>query len=221
MTLQTRRLILAEDNGLLRDLLATALESQGYIVHAASDVAEAKHLLGTIDPDGAVLDIELGPGPNGFSLGKFILKESPGTGIVFLTDLPDARFASQPGGEFSPAVAYIRKSSLNDLRRLYEAVDLSMRGEVTAEHRDDRDKDRPFADLTRKQIEVLRYMAAGKSNAQIAELRGTSLKATEDAIHRACRAIGVQGMNEGNLRAAAVARFLSVIGVQSDVSSAS
>jgi len=221
MTLQTRRLILVEDNELLRDLLATALESQGYTVHAASDVAEAKHLLGTIDPDGAVLDIELGQGPDGFSLGKFILKESPGTGIVFLTDLPDARFASQPGGDLPPAVAYIRKSALYDLRRLYEAVDLSMRGEVTAEYRDDRDKGRPFADLTRKQIEVLRYMAVGKSNAQIAELRGTSLKATEDAIHRACRAIGVQNVNEGNLRATAVARFLSVIGVQPDFSSAS
>jgi DNA-binding NarL/FixJ family response regulator len=64
-------------------------------------------------------------------------------------------------------------------------------------------------------------MAAGKSNAQIAELRGTSLKATEDAIHRSCRAIGVQNMNEVNLRATAVARFLSVVGVLPDLSSAS
>ena len=221
MTLQTRQLILVEDNDLLRDLLTTALQSQGYIVHATADAAEAKRVLTFVDPDGVVLDIELGHGPNGFTLARFILKESPGTGIVFLTDLPDARFASQPGGDFSSAVAYIRKSSLNDLRRLYDAVDLSMRGEVTAEYRDDRDKGRPFADLTRKQIEVLRYMAVGKSNAQIAELRGTSLKATEDAIHRACRAIGVQNVNEGNLRATAVARFLSVIGVQPDFSSAS
>ena len=221
MTLQTRRLILVEDNDLLRDLLATALESQGYIVHVAPDAEEAKRVLTFVDPDGVVLDIELGHGPNGFELAQFILQKSPGTGIVFLSDLPDARFASKPGEDLPRAVAYIRKSSLNDLRRLYEAVDLSMRGEVTSEYRDDQDKNRPFADLTRKQIEVLRYMAAGKSNAQIAELRGTSLKATEDAIHRSCRAIGVQNMNEGNLRATAVARFLSVVGVLPDLSSAS
>jgi DNA-binding NarL/FixJ family response regulator len=90
-----------------------------------------------------------------------------------------------------------------------------MRGEVTTMHRHDLDKSRPFATLTIKQIEVLHLMSQGKSNAQIAEARGTSLKATEDAIRRACQAIGVDSSLEGNSRTAAVTKYLSVVGIRS------
>jgi DNA-binding NarL/FixJ family response regulator len=67
-----------------------------------------------------------------------------------------------------------------------------------------------------KQIEVLHLMSEGKSNAQIAAARGTSLKATEDAIRRACVAIGIDSSLEGNSRTAAVTKYLSVVGIRSD-----
>jgi hypothetical protein len=57
-------------------------------------------------------------------------------------------------------------------------------------------------------------MAQGNSNAQIATARGTSLKATEDAIRRACAAIGIDGLADGNSRTRAVAKFISVVGLQ-------
>jgi DNA-binding NarL/FixJ family response regulator len=85
-----------------------------------------------------------------------------------------------------------------------------MRGEVSTNFRHDKDKTRPFGNLTKKQIEVLRLMAQGKSNAQIADIRGTTVKAVEDAIRRACEAIGVDNSVDGNTRTAAVAKYLSV-----------
>jgi DNA-binding NarL/FixJ family response regulator len=57
-------------------------------------------------------------------------------------------------------------------------------------------------------------MSQGKSNAQIATARGTSLKATEDAIRRACQAIGIDSSLEGNSRTAAVTKYLSVVGIR-------
>jgi DNA-binding NarL/FixJ family response regulator len=99
---------------------------------------------------------------------------------------------------------------------LYDALDVAMRGEVTPLHRHDLDKSRPFAALTVKQIEVLHLMSQGKSNSQIATARGTSLKATEDAIRRACQAIGIDSSLEGNSRTAAVTKYLSVVGIRSD-----
>lgn len=213
--MSTRNVLVVEDDALLRELIATALEANGYAVQTAGDITEAKRLLRSSDPDGVVLDIDLGPGPTGFDFAQIISKESPGTGIVFLTQLPDPRFSPTDENGIPTGVAYIRKSALADLNVLYEALDVAMRGQVTKLHRHDLDAERPFAKLTVKQIEVLKLMAQGNSNAQIATARGTSLKATEDAIRRACAAIGIDGSADGNSRTRAVAKYISVVGLQS------
>lgn len=207
-----RIVLVVEDDALLRELIATALEVRGYTVQTAGDISEAKRILRSVDPDGVLLDIDLGQGPTGFDFAQIVSKEAPGTGIVFLTQLPDPRFAPTDEHGMPTGIAYLRKSALADLNLLYDALDVAMRGQVTKAHRHDLDTERPFAKLTTKQIEVLKLMAQGNSNAQIATARGTSLKATEDAIRRACAAIGIDGRSDGNTRAKAVARYLSVIG---------
>jgi DNA-binding NarL/FixJ family response regulator len=213
--MSTRNVLVVEDDALLRELIATALETNGYAVQTAGDITEAKRILRSTDPDGVVLDIDLGSGPTGFDFAQIISKESPGTGIVFLTQLPDPRFSPTDENGIPTGVAYIRKSALADLNVLYEALDVAMRGQVTKLHRHDLDAERPFAKLTVKQIEVLKLMAQGNSNAQIATARGTSLKATEDAIRRACAAIGIDGSADGNSRTRAVAKYISVVGLHS------
>jgi DNA-binding NarL/FixJ family response regulator len=213
--MSSRLVLVVEDDDLLRELIATALEVRGYAVQTAGDITEAKRILRSVDPDGVVLDIDLGPGPTGFDFAQIVSKEAPGTGIVFLTQLPDPRFSPTDENGMPAGVAYIRKSALADLNVLYDALDVAMRGQVTKHHRHDLDDQRPFAKLTVKQIEVLKLMAQGNSNAQIATARGTSLKATEDAIRRACAAIGIDGSTEGNTRARAVAKYISVVGMQS------
>ena len=211
--MDSRYVLIVEDDALLRELLATALESWGYSVQTASNVADAKRLFKLSDPDGVILDIDLGPGPNGFDLAQVILTNAPATSIVFLTNMPDSRFAEVDPDGLPTGIAYLRKSALSDLNLLAQALDVTMRGEVTAEFRHDKDKNRPFSNLTKKQIEVLRLMSQGKSNAQIAAIRGTSVKAVEDAIRRACEAIGVDNSVDGNTRTAAVAKYLSVTGI--------
>lgn len=210
-----RKVLVVEDDALLRELIATAVETRGYLVQTASNTAAAKTILRSSDPDGIVLDVDLGPGPSGFDFAQIVSKESPGTGIVFLTQLPDPRFAPTDENDIPTGVAYLRKSALADLNLLYDALDLAMRGQVTKSHRHDLDESRPFANLTKKQIEVLQLMALGKSNIQISESRGTTLKATEDAIRRACAAIGIDSSLDGNSRTTAVAKYLSVVGLRS------
>jgi DNA-binding NarL/FixJ family response regulator len=208
--MDSRYVLVVEDDSLLRELLATALESWGYTVQTASNVADARRLFKLSDPDGVILDIDLGPGPNGFDLAQIIVSTAPATAIVFLTHLPDSRFAEVDPAGLPAGIAYLRKSALSDLSLLRQALDTTMRGEVSTNFRHDKDKTRPFGNLTKKQIEVLRLMAQGKSNAQIADIRGTTVKAVEDAIRRACEAIGVDNSVDGNTRTAAVAKYLSV-----------
>jgi DNA-binding NarL/FixJ family response regulator len=208
--MNSRFVLVVEDDALLRELLASALEAHGFQVQTASNAADAKRAFRNSDPDGVVMDVDLGPGPNGFDLAQTILHEAPETGIVFLTQFPDSRFASAEGSEIPKGVAYLRKSALSDLSRLFDALDAAMRGNQTEEYRDDLDRQRPLANLTRKQIQILKLMSLGQSNAQIATNRGTTIKAVEDAVRRACIAIGVNSDTENNSRTAAVARFLTL-----------
>ena len=110
MATNSRSVLVVEDDGLLRDLIARALEGAGMLVETAATAADAKRAFSRMDPDAAVIDIELGPGPNGFDLADVLRSRAPHVAVVFLTNLPDPRFASRGGDEIAGGVSYLRKS---------------------------------------------------------------------------------------------------------------
>ena len=207
-----RSLLVVEDNSLLRELLASALEAREFVVYTAASVADAKRCVLRFDPDCVVLDIELGPGPNGFDFADMLRELSPHAAIVFLTNLPDPRFSDLGAAGLPSSVAYLRKTALSDVESLVEALDAAMRGSDLRRHRHDQDSGRPLASLTQKQIDVMFLAAEGKSNAQIATDRNLSVKAVEDLLSRAASVLGVDAAQDGNVRVAAVRRFLEGIG---------
>lgn len=206
-----RSVLVVEDDALLRELLASALERFDFVVETAASSADARRAFERGDHDALVVDIELGAGPNGFDLADALLAKSPHTAVVFLTNLPDPRFADRDPTGLPAGVAYLRKSKLVDVDTLVAALDRALRGLSVGEFRHDQDPARPMASLTRKQISVLRLMSMGRSNAQIAQERGVSVKAVEDTISRACQALGVSS-SDGNSRVTAVRRFLEQTG---------
>ncbi len=207
-----RSLLVVEDNSLLRELLASALEARGFVVYTAASVADAKRCVLRVDPDCVILDIELGPGPNGFDFADMLREVSPHAAVVFLTNLPDPRFSDHGTDGLPSSVAYLRKTALSDVDSLVEALDAAMRGSDLRRHRHDQDSGRPLASLTQKQIDVMLLAAEGKSNAQIAADRNLSVKAVEDLLSRAASVLGVDAAQDGNVRVAAVRRFLEGIG---------
>lgn len=216
-----RSVLVVEDDALLRELLAVALERHGFSVDTAASASDAKRSFSRGDHDALVLDINLGPGPNGFDLAEVLRQQAPHVAIVFLTNVPDPRFVGRAPEDVPKGVAYLRKSSLGDVDALIVALDSALRGSGMDGLRQDRDPDRPLASLTRKQIAVLSLVAAGKSNAQIAEERGVSVKAIEDTISRAAQSLGIDTQDEGNIRVAAARRFLAATGGANPVSGAS
>lgn len=207
-----RSVLVVEDDSLLRELLAVALERKNFVVETAASASDARRAFDRGDHDALVLDIELGPGPSGFDLADVLRAKSPHTAIVFLTNLPDPRFMERDSQGLPQGVAYLRKSSLSDVETLAAALDAALRGIDVSAYRHDQDPGRPMAELTRKQIGVLRLAALGWTNSRIAEERGVSVKAVEDTISRACIALGITAEKEGNVRVAAVRRFLEVTG---------
>jgi DNA-binding response OmpR family regulator len=68
----SRTIVVVENESLLRDLIARSLEAAGFHVSTAANAADAKRAGKAAGPDACVVDIELGPGPNGFDFAEFL-----------------------------------------------------------------------------------------------------------------------------------------------------
>lgn len=202
-----RSVLVVEDEPLLRELIASALSARGYVVGTAGTPSEARRAFLELDPDGIVMDVDLGPGPDGFELAEALMELDTGVAVVFLTNLPDARFAGRPADRLPPGVAYLNKQAMMELDLLVRTLDATLRGRVDPSMRHDLDARRPFADLTSHQVETLRLVALGKTNAQIAERTGTKERAVAATIARVFGALGLDSGADGNLRVSAARRF--------------
>ncbi|MGA1033556.1 MAG: response regulator transcription factor [Aquiluna sp.] len=127
---KARHVLLVEDEPLLRDLIAKSMEASGFIVTTAANATDAKRAIKTADPDAMVVDIELGPGPNGLDLAEVVAKQRPDIGVVFLTNLPDPRFGGS-GKAITKNQAYIRKGAIESTGELVEALEAVLRDRVT------------------------------------------------------------------------------------------
>lgn len=205
-----RSVLIVEDDALLRELIAQSLEARGFRVETSATAADARRAFSRGDHDAVILDVNLGPGPNGFDLADSLLDSSPNLAIVFLTNLPDSRFVGRNAKQVPKGIAYLRKSTLSDVSTLIEALDSALRGSGAQNFRQDQDPARPLGQLTQKQMEVLRLASLGMSNAQIASERAVSVKAIEDTLARAAAAMDINTEMEANVRVAAVRRYLAV-----------
>ena len=168
-----------------RSLVAGVLASAGYSILLASDVKEAQHHFEAQDPDGVIIDVDLGHGINGFDLADAFRRRSPALAVVFLTHIPSARFHTRSKVPIPKGAAYLRKDQLNDKDILLEAVEAALCGEVTAEHRHDKPAHEPKAALSDTQAAVMHLIAQGRTTKEIAAIRGTSMRTVRDVITRA------------------------------------
>ena len=201
-----RHILVVEDEPLLRDLLAKTIEQAGFDVSTAANAADAKRVLKVSDPDALVLDIELGPGPNGLDLAQVVARQYPAIGIVFLTNLPDPRFTAVNGKPIAKHHAYVRKSVVHSGTELVDVIEAVLRDRVTKEYRHDLASNRPLAQLSQRQLATLQLVAEGKTNAQIAAIRGTTVRAVESMLSRIFEAMGID-QGASNPRVEAVTKF--------------
>jgi DNA-binding NarL/FixJ family response regulator len=206
-----RSVVVVEDDAFLRSLLADSLEKVGFEVSTAASAADAKRIFKAVNPDAVVLDISLGPGPDGFDLATNLRQTAPDVAIVFLTSLPDPRFAGRDGKAVSKNAAYLNKHLLSDTNSLVEALEAVLTERGVEKYRHHELGNRPLVKLSKTQIQVLQLLAEGKTNQQIADIRQRSLAATESAITRTLEALGIATDSEQNVRVAAAMRFAGVV----------
>jgi len=104
-----RRLLIVDDEALVRTLLSDALSAAGFEVATAVNAAEARKSVDGFDPDVAVIDIHLGSGPSGLHLGHALHRGHPEIGLVFLTKYHDRNAGGLDGWDVPPAAPSWRR----------------------------------------------------------------------------------------------------------------
>jgi len=203
-----RYVLLVEDDDLIRSLLASFLENAGFKVTTATNAPDAKRAIANVNPDAVILDLDLGRGPSGLDVADLITGRRPDIAIVFLTNLSDPRFANREMESDYPNAAYLNKTMLKDPAVLIQALEAVLHESDLSDFRHDMSIDRPFANLSKTQIQVLRLISEGKTNAQIAKIRGRSLAATESSVTRTLKSLGLDTDPAINVRVAAARAFL-------------
>ena len=170
------RVVLAEDDVLLREGLASLLERSGYeVAGQAGDGTQLLTLTRQARPDLVVADIRMPPTHTieGLEAAQAIRQELPATAILVLSAYVEVQHAMEllAGGG---GTGYLLKSRIADVDEFLDAVQRIARGGsvvdpalvrelVTARRRQD-----PLAVLSAREREVLELMAEGRSNAGIA-----------------------------------------------------
>lgn len=207
------KVLVVEDESILRSLVSSQLTSQGYEVQTATSAAEARTVAESFRPDVYCLDIELGKGATGIDLAHAIRTTDPRASIVFLTNIPEPRFIGADAKSIPRDAAYLYKPRINDPSELAIAIESARRKKVDSKLRDDKNPTHDLKNVSRSQLDVLHMVALGMSNAEIANARGTTLRAVENLINRACEAANIQKDFGSNQRVKAARTFIRVAGL--------
>lgn len=182
-----RRLIIVDDEPIIRSLLSHRLGEIGFETHSAKDALEAKRMFEKVDPDAMVVDLDLGDGPSGTDLISALSAQNPAVGFVLLTN-----YIPTPAEmKSAPHVAYLSKREVESIELVVEALNTVMRDDDPRAELFTVQDDSPLATLTTKQLEVLRLVAKGLSNAEIAKQRDLGIRAVEQTVHRIYQALDI------------------------------
>jgi serine/threonine-protein kinase PknK len=187
------RLILADDDVLLREGIASLLGNAGYdVVGQAGDAATLIALVREQRPELVVIDIRMPPShtTEGLEAARTIRNDFPEVGILLLSAHVEVETAVDLLGE-GERIGYLLKSTVMRAADFLDAVERIANGGsvldpslvkalVAASRRDD-----PLAELTAREREVLALMAEGRSNNGI----GRRLYITEGAVEKHVRSI--------------------------------
>jgi DNA-binding NarL/FixJ family response regulator len=185
------RVLLADDHALVRQGFRRILEDERDIevIGEAGGGAEAIQLDQQLAPDVVILDMAM-PEINGLHAAIEILRRTPARPILMLSMYDDLQYVRNA---LSAGVrGYILKNALEtDLIRAVRTVAAGrqfLSPELTTAIENAREgelhsSDDPFTQLSAREIQVLRLIALGRSNKEIAALLGVSVNTV--AVHRA------------------------------------
>jgi DNA-binding NarL/FixJ family response regulator len=210
------RIVLADDDVLLREGLSSLLERSGFeVVGQAGDGADLLSLVRELAPDLAIVDIRMPPTntTEGLEAAREIRETSPDVGILVLSAHAEVDHAMEllAGGE---RIGYLLKSRITNVDDLIETLERIVAGgsvvdpalvqELVAARR----TDDPLDVLTPREREVLELMAEGRSNAGIGRVLWVTEGTVEKHVHSILAKLQLPETGEDHRRVLAVLTFL-------------
>jgi DNA-binding NarL/FixJ family response regulator len=209
------RVVLADDDVLLREAIASLLERHGYDV--VGQAADASALLGVVRerrPELAIVDIRMPPtySTEGLEAARTIRRELPAVCVLVLSAHVEVEEATEllAGGQ---GIGYLLKSRVTEVTEFLDSIDRILRGEsvldpglvhelVSARRRND-----PLEHLTPREGEVLALMAEGCSNLGIAHRISVTVGTVEKHVNSILTKLGLAETRDDHRRVLAVVAF--------------
>jgi DNA-binding NarL/FixJ family response regulator len=210
------RIVVADDDVLLREGLVSMLNNRGFeVVGSAGTGPEAMSRIRASSPDLVILDIRMPPTHTreGLDVARQIRDEMPDVGIVMLSAYIEVDHATEllRSGR---GVGYLLKSTVTEVEQFFDAldrvgrgglvVDPELVGELIAAPR----RSNPLDSLTRREKDVLELVAEGRSNAGIARELFISEGTVEKHVQSILSRLGLSESAQDHRRVLAVLRYL-------------
>jgi len=215
------RLVIAEDHLLVREGVRTLLEADPEldVVAVCGDLDSLFAAVEAERPDVVVTDIRMPPGDSdeGIQAADRLRTTHPDVGVVVLSQFATPSYALALLEAGSAGRSYLLKERVQEPDQLVSAVRTVAGGGSVIDPKvvealvavDARGERSPLKTLTPREIDVLREMAAGKSNAAIGKSLYLAERSVEKVIHSIFSKLGLTWESSVNKRVKAVLLFLA------------
>lgn len=214
------RVVFADDNFLVREGVAGLLEETPGVelVETAADPDALHRAVAAHRPDAVLTDIRMPPTytTEGIDAAKRIRAEFPGTGVVVLSQYVEDDYAFELLADGVEGVGYLLKERVSDVDELVRALQDVARGGSALDPkvvegllaRKTRQTSSALSTLTERELEVLRELATGRSNASTAKALFMSERAVEKHVGSVFAKLGLVNEGDVNRRVMAVLAYL-------------
>ena len=213
----TRRVVVGEDEVLLREGIARLLVEAGFDVVAQAGDAEDLLRKGLAHrPDLLIADINMPPGhgDDGLRAALEVRQRRPDTGVLILSQYFEERYALDLIAEGAEGVGYLLKERVGQVDTFVDAAARVADGrsaldpDLVARMLGRRRRTTPIEQLSPRELDVLAAMAEGKSNRGIGRALNISQPVVEKHITNIFQKLGLAPAEEEHRRVLAVLSYL-------------
>ena len=213
---QSLRVVVADDNALLREGIASLLEEAGHVVVGrAGDADDLLLKVRSYSPDVAIVDVRMPPGygEEGLAAAAEIRSSFPDVAVLVLSQHLEATYLLELVGDDASGVGYLLKDRVRDVAEFVDAVERVAGGgtafdpevvkSLVGGHRRS-----ALDELTDRERSVLSLVAEGRSNRAIAKELFLSTRAVERHVQSIFLKLRLPDTSDDNRRVLAVLALL-------------
>ena len=214
------RVLLVMDDAFELSTMAAALKMHGInVIGEARKESSAVLLMHSMQPNVLLIDMH-SSNEHSIAIATAIRKESPEIGVVILVACADLRLLGELSCNIPTGAKVVIKKSMNNVAALCDLISESrifnpessvtwVNGNVSVH---EKALEKLISHLTDLQIDTLRLVANGLTNAEIGRIRFVSEKAIEQMVSRIALILDVQPDKTKNLRVQLVGEYFKWIG---------